>query len=184
MPDFPDSADKIRLLAMDLVKFLKATIRDTHDRPDWTDRNISMLQEFSACRGAASFPGDGGKQFLWDFIAYVERRGVLLAAESEHNRQPGDVEHDFEKLLYVRSPLKLMLCRVKGEEDADKICSDLSNFARDTCTEFSPAEVFIIYCVWWAGTGGTNRDRAYIMQIDGQPNHVPMGSGGFEALIV
>ena len=183
MQDFPNSADEIRTLAMDLVKFLKSGIKDTHGEQDWTDQNIHLLQTFSANNGAASFPGDGGKQFLWDFISYAKDRGILLAAESEWKTEPHEVNHDFEKLLYVRSPLKLMLCRVRNEDDAEGVSSRLSQFARSTCSEFSPSEVFIIYCVWFADRLGKNQDRVYSLQISGEPCHAPMGSVDFQPVI-
>jgi hypothetical protein len=45
----------------------------------------------------------------------------LIAAESEFDKKRKEIEHDFEKLLYVRSPIKLMMRRMKSEADAEEI---------------------------------------------------------------
>lgn len=183
MLNFPNSAFEIKQSAERLVKFLRENIQDTAGRPEWSERNFNLLRKFTADYDAANFPSDKEKEFLWDFVAYINGRGILLAAESEWNSEPHEIEKDFEKLLYVRSPLKLMLCRMSTEEQAEGIRTRLSYFAARTCTEFSPAEVFILYCVWWTGEGKENRDRAYILQIAGEPCHVPMGSLGFQPVI-
>jgi hypothetical protein len=180
MSEFPKSALEIRLTAERLVKFLRENIQDTHGRQEWSYRNFSLLRKFTAEYGAANFPSDEEKEFLWDFVAYIGGKGLLLVAESEWNSAPSEVEQDFEKLLYVRSPLKLMLCRMRTEEDAEGLRSRLSHFAASTCCEYSPAEVFVLYCVWWAGNAERNRDCVYSLQIGGEPSHVPMGSEGFQ----
>jgi hypothetical protein len=182
MPDFPDTAAKVRRLALGLVQFLKTNIEDTHDRRDWTERNLELLRRFAADYDAASFPSEDGGEFLWDFIAYVKERGILLAAESEHDKNPGGIDHDFEKLLYVGSPLKLMMCRMKSEADAESIRQRLYAFMKSTCCEYSTGEAYILYCVWWAGHYEHNRDRAFILQIPGEPTHVAMGDVEFQAV--
>ena len=185
MYEFPNSAQKIKTLALELVKSLRSETNNTHKQKEWSERNFRLLREFSADHDAASFPSidvktkTRNKQFLWDFVGYVKKRGILIAAESEWNKKPSEIEHDFEKLLYVRSPLKLMLCRMKTEEDAELIRKGLEHVAKTACTEFSSGEVFIIYCVWWTENEGKNRDRAYMLQIAGEPNHQPIGSKRF-----
>jgi hypothetical protein len=42
--------------------------------------------------------------------------GVALAVESEWNAPVDDIVADFEKLLIIKSPLKLMVYRVRGKE--------------------------------------------------------------------
>src|SRR6185437_16236482 len=45
------------------------------------------------------------------------KKGVELAVESEWNTAPGEVVYDFEKLMAIKAPLKLMLYRVtKGSK--------------------------------------------------------------------
>ena len=57
-------------------------------------------------------------QSLFDLIWWDDRRGrkgVALAVESEWNANQGEILHDFEKLLFIKSPLKLMIYRVRGK---------------------------------------------------------------------
>jgi len=182
MLEFPNSAEQVRESAHVLVKFLRESIKDTHDRQGWSYQNFKLLGEFSEKYGATSYPSDNENEFMWDFVAYMAKTGILLAAESEWSTVLNEVDYDFEKLLYVRSPLKLFLCRVRTEEEAETLRSRLSEVARTTCSGFSPSEVFILYCVWWADGDGNNRDRAYILQIPGEPMHVPIGSADFQSV--
>jgi hypothetical protein len=179
MKSFPNSAHDIETLAHKLVKFLQDKVENTETRTEWSKQNFRLLQEFSKDYEAVCFPDKeaGEKEFLWDFVGYIQGRGLLLAVESEWDKKISELKKDFEKLLYVRSPLKLMLCRMKTEADAEEIRSQLQAFAEDTCKEYSPAEVFIIYCVWWAkdeGESRDNRDFAYMLQINGKPVHRPI----------
>lgn len=70
--------------------------------------------------GLQTFPDDDRRrskprsQWLYDLIWWNDSPGhkaVCLAVESEWNRPVGEVLHDFEKLLAVKSPLKLMIYR-------------------------------------------------------------------------
>ena len=139
-----------------------------------------MLREFSDSHGAASFPSKGCPEFLWDFVSYIKERGIFIAAESEWNTEPSEIAYDFEKLLYVRSPLKLMICRIEKEEDADVIGKSFQEVMETTCAVYSPGEVFIIYCVWWADSKGENRDIAYSLQVDGEPDYVGITGKRFQ----
>ena len=75
-----------------------------------------------------------------------------------------------------------MLCRMKTEADAEGIRSGLEDFAKATCREYSPAEVFIIYCVWWSENAADNRDFAYILRIEGEPIHQPIQNEKFQLI--
>ena len=64
-----------------------------------------------------------------------------------------------------------MLCWVKKKEKADEILSWVKKCMEapsnePACTEFSPAEVFILYC-----TCSDKQDFVYELQIDGKPMH-------------
>jgi len=80
----------------------------------WTCQNISLLEEFFRKLGLACFfsGSPDGPEFLWDFVGYIKERGILVAAESEFSAKHDDIAYDFDKLLYGRSPLKLMICRI------------------------------------------------------------------------
>lgn len=176
--DFPKSAEQNRKLAEELVAFLRKKIGNTNSRTGWTSRNICLLQQFADKKGLGSFPdkrgGKAEKQFLWDYVAYASGRGLVIVAESEHDNKVKDraaFQHDFEKLLYVRSPVKLMLCWAKNKGKAEELYGWVSEFMRPvsgnpTCTEFSPAEVFVLYC-----TCSDKQDFVYWLQIQGQPMH-------------
>lgn len=60
----------------------------------------------------------GRSQWLFDLIWWDDRpgrKGVALAVESEWNAGKNHILHDFEKLLCIKSPLKLMIYRVRGK---------------------------------------------------------------------
>ena len=183
------SAEQSRNLANELVGFLKSEIHDTHRQEEWTQRNLSLLREFTQTKEAESYPSakdapieQKAKQFLWDFIAYKPKTGILLAVESEHENKEHSILYDFEKLLYVRSPVKLMMCRVAGEEDALKLRRTAQDFMEQTCTWYSPGEVFVLYCVWWSGHGQDNRDFAYLLQVKGECDYRGISTERFEAV--
>jgi len=100
-----DSVKDGLALADRLVGFLKSKIRDTHHRPEWTERNFDLLREFTNSLGIGGIlpsakkhcPGGKAKQFLWDFIAYKPQKGILLAVESEHMNDKHSILEDFEK---------------------------------------------------------------------------------------
>jgi hypothetical protein len=184
MLDFPNSANEVRQLALKLIGFLKKNIRNTLGRPEWGDQNFDLLQRFFGKGedglGLDCFSGNSKNEFRWDFVAYIEGRGLLLVAESEWDNKLIELESDFDKLLYPRSPLKLFMCRIRNPEEAERIRVSLSNLVRSNCAHYSSGEIFIIYCVWWAGSNGENRDIAYILQIEGEPNYQPIGDVYFE----
>jgi len=128
-------------------------------------------------------PGTDRKaEFLWDFIAYVQGRGILIAAESEFdNRNIASILGDFDKLLYVRSPIKLMICRVDEDNvHASVICEKAFAYMNECCSEFSPGELFIIYCRKWTNADGSNGDIVYQLQVNGEPMHRGITTERFE----
>jgi hypothetical protein len=142
------------------------------------------LEEHFRNTGLACFfsGSQDGPEFLWDFVGYIKGRGILIAAESEWNNRESSLREDFEKLLYVRSPLKLFMCRLKSkdqraaESEAESLHQNLRKLMEGTCTYYSRGEIFIIYCVWWAHEGGENRDIAYVLPVSGEPDYVDIES--------
>ncbi|HZL26415.1 MAG TPA: hypothetical protein VFC39_07790 [Acidobacteriaceae bacterium] len=186
---FPTTRQESKNLALELIAFLKTEIEDTRHQLEWSERNFSLLREFSNLKGAESFPTAKGTtpqdkraQFLWDFIAYVRDKGILIAAESEHGLNIDGLKHDFEKLLYVRSPIKLLMCRMQRADDDARVKDELSKYMKSACSTFSPGEVFILYFVWWAGDKDENRDVAYYLQIEGESSHVALTVERFERI--
>jgi hypothetical protein len=80
------------------------------------------------------------------------------------------------------------LCRIdarietEGEAmaEAARICSSFRHLMETTCTYYSPGEVFINYCVWYAGGNRKNRDISYILQIKGEPTYQPLENEQFQ----
>ena len=180
-------------LSRELIEHLKQGIRNTSRRDEWTQRNFALLREYAAKHGAESYPSAKDSppdlkaaQFLWDFIACQPRKGILLAAESEHNNTKESILEDFEKLLYVRSPLKLMMCRVSFAENAEKQANEIKDwvqeFMQKTCNWYTPGEVYVLYCVYWSGTNGENRDYAFRLQLNGPLEYASLTSERFEAV--
>jgi hypothetical protein len=187
----PSSAEAL-FLAKKLINSLHSGIENTHLRPEWTKQNLDLLRAFANEQGAESYPSDPKApdregQFLWDFIAYKPGHGILLAAESEHDNEKREIARDFEKLLYVRSPVKLMLCRLDhrhrtfddARAEANSIKNEMEKCMRRSCDWYTPGEVFVLYCVWWAEAGGTNRDVAFLLKIEGDLKYAPLGAAEF-----
>lgn len=181
MTDFPDSAAQTKELAFDLVRHLRAGIKNTNSRKEWTNRNIRLLDGFCRTKQLTCdyHRSVDGPEFLWDFVGYIADKGILITAESEHDVDRYEIAKDFDKLLYGSSPIKLMICRIDKAteaaaafEEAEKIRVDLETGIKGSCAHYPPGSAFIVYCVWWAEEGGPNRDFPYILQIDGEPHYV------------
>jgi hypothetical protein len=185
MIGFPKTAAAVRALAEELVCFLKKEIKDTQKQFEWTFKNVSLLNSYYRGQGLACFftGSPDGPEFLWDFVGYIEGKGNLIIAESEWSTKHEDIAYDFDKLLYGISPLKLMICRIhtrfNTEElafgEAEKIRSELEDQIRGNSKHYSSGEIFIIYCVWYADKNGNNRDFAFTLQIESEPNYKCIG---------
>jgi len=189
MRDFPNSAHEIRQLALKLVEFLKQNVEYAPTRQEWTCQNYRLLRKFFGKGkdglGLDCLPNDTEGEFLWDFVVYVKERGILLVAESEwDNKERDDIfpelEKDFEKLLYARSPLKLLMCWNKNPEQAERIRARLQADIEGICTYYSPGEVFIVYCTWRDEGNGKKEDIPYILQMNGEPKYQPTAGERFE----
>jgi hypothetical protein len=174
------SAKEIEKLGMELVKHLRISLTDTTDRKEWSKRNFTALRSFTPIGHEIQCfpsPASDGKErkaeFLWDFIAYVQRKGILIAVESEwENGHIESIQGDFDKLLYVRSPIKLMICRVdENKVKSSVVCERIFKYMNDCCSEFSPGEMFILYCRKWSNADGSNGDIVYKLQVCGEPMH-------------
>jgi hypothetical protein len=184
------TAEKIRAIASDLVDHLRVELTDTSDRRGWTDKNIYALQSFNpegfaleCSPWSASDGSDARGEFLWDFTSNVKGTGLLIAVESEWRNEIDEIRRDFKKLLYVRSPIKLMICRVDEKKVFGAcICDELFKCMKDECSEFVPGELFIIYCRKWSNDDGSNGDIVFQLQIEGEPVHRCITAETFAAL--
>jgi hypothetical protein len=176
MTEFPKSSVEIRALAQELVAHLNCGIEDTQYREKWSAQNFDLLHRFADSKSCASYSLYRQYEYLWDFTAFIRGSEMLLVAESEWEPTTHEIAKDFAKLLYAKSPLKLMMCRIDRPQDtvekatrtAEKVRLSLEKVVRDVCAYYSPGEAIILYCVWWAGGDGKNRDIAYILQMEGE----------------
>ncbi|HXR40727.1 MAG TPA: hypothetical protein VN776_16605 [Terracidiphilus sp.] len=188
MSDFPNSSAGIKQLANDLVKFLRGNIKNTTGRKEWTDQKLDLLKVFFDKNGIDSHSHRNRPEFLWDFVG-LKGKDILIAVESEWITKQEAVEYDFKKLLWSKSPLKLMICRIgkehqtteKAAKQGEEIRESIERFM-ESGKNYSPGEIFIIYCVWWAHKDGDNRDIAYTLQVDGKPDHVGIKGKHFQLL--
>jgi hypothetical protein len=86
----------------------------------------------------------------FDYAAYKRGKGFVIFAESEFdNSTDENLQGDFEKLLYVRSMCKVMMCWVSNAGEAIHIAEMLSDYANRVCDEFAPDEVYVLYFANW-----------------------------------
>jgi hypothetical protein len=172
--EFPRSAEEIRSLALRLVQHLRRELTDTRGRLEWTTRNLTALHSFpNEGYEVQHFPPPGSSNqkgaFLWDYIAYQQGSGILIAAETEFDSKAHKLKEDFDKLLYVRSPIKLfMFWLSKDEGTFEKVVAELAEYMA-SCSEYSPGEIFVLYCRTWANADGSTGDFASWLQIAGEP---------------
>jgi hypothetical protein len=180
---FPKTAAEIRELALRLVEHLRGALKDTHGRKEWTTRNLDALRSFpSDGYELQHFPEVSNQKgaFLWDYIAYQQDSGILIAAETEYDSKPNRLKEDFDKLLYVRSPIKVFMFWLnKDEAGFKRVISDLTEYMA-SCSEYSPSEVFILYCRTWENEDTSSGDIAWWLQIEGEPCHRDAKGKAFE----
>jgi hypothetical protein len=99
--------------------------------------------------------------FLW-FSGGSARR--VLAVESEWNaRRIQDLQHDFEKLLYFKSALKLMIVNECAGLAAGKIAEGLSKYVEDLPIARDEIVLLFVFCkkgvrkaYYYIGDGGSH----------------------------
>jgi hypothetical protein len=167
-------------LSDELIVHLSQQLNNTEGRKAWTNGNLSALQSFSIDGSPLlSYPQrDGTKlsglrgQFLWDHMSCTDE-DVILIAETEWNNSPVELKHDFEKLLYTRCPIKLMMCGL-WDRDGSEIAKELRDYAKSCSKNFGPGEVFILYCVGWMNSEGAERnDQVFRWQVPGEVASYP-----------
>lgn len=100
--------------------------RDTLQR--WTRATKEILTDFAGEHGwQAICTGVRNHEYLLDFIAVDPNTAdVQLAVETEWGSL-GSVVHDFRKLLYIKSDLKIMICG--SGAGGDRLCAQLETLA-------------------------------------------------------
>ena len=184
MKPFPSTAEEVRTIAFSLVQHLRTQLKDTHGRLEWTTRNLAALHSFSDHGYAIQhFPPPGGSNqkgaFLWDYCAYQQGSGILIAAETEYDSDLRKLKEDFDKLLYARAPIKLFMFWLDKSEDAfERVVSELFDFMKSS-SQYSPGEIFILYCRTWANSDDSSGDFVSWLQIPGNPASPDFSVCGF-----
>jgi hypothetical protein len=148
----------------------------------WTAENFAALDGFGPSGfDLKRFHRSNKSEFLWDYIASDDSQGIYLVAESEKATGLRDAEslplkHDFEKLLYVFAPLRLMMCEASDVGDAKRIAQLLDEYAKTCCANFQPGCVFILYCRVKAG-----KNIASCWQVAGEPQPMSLGAIAFSS---
>jgi hypothetical protein len=165
------TSDDIRLCAQELIASL-SDLRDARGEA-WTTENFVRLDAFARSKNPAlksyyKRPGENG-EFLWDFVASAPQVGIFLVAESEqavHNSgQIVALKHDFEKLLYVYSPIRILITKAKDRQHAQELANDLASYAQGCCLTFNPGASFILHFGLYGGSGNVS----YHWQSVGEP---------------
>ncbi|HZL25492.1 MAG TPA: hypothetical protein VFC39_03070 [Acidobacteriaceae bacterium] len=176
--DFRSPKDILRA-AKQLVEAFKESLEQNRTAV-WTEANFLALNhalppQFDLCkyyrhRNGWKEPNESnGTEFLWDYLASNDQNGIYLVAESERAtgkalREDRPFLNDFEKLLYVFSPLKMLICRARDSEDVTRITAKLSQYARGCTNHFQPGCIFILYCRVKSG------DQWFYWQCEGNPH--------------
>ena len=186
------SAAECLEFALRLVASIGSFPRDPKERPDWTEGNLEALYAFVESDYVKSrfpdpvhylarkhdFPARKiGEYLSFDYSVYVPSarsfetspagRGFLIFAESEFHKSLDGIKADFEKLLYVRAPCKVMMCWASQPSRATVIAKELSDYAHSNCNQFSPGEVYVLYFSNW-GTAAT--EPAFLWQAPEIPS--------------
>jgi hypothetical protein len=165
------SSIDIRNCAEELIADLQ-DLQDAHGK-DWTDENFRRLKAFVEKRDPTLecyYRKQGErKEFLWDFIASGLEEGIVLVAESEQEVHTAKhivaLKHDFEKLLYVYAPIRLLITKAKDRQDAQKLADELTAYAQGCCLTFNPGASFILHFGFYYGAGNVS----YHWQSAGEP---------------
>lgn len=179
-----ETAADIRRCADELIEALRDLPDVTGDA--WTLENFRRLDAFTREKNPTltsyhrKHPENA--EFLWDFIAVAPQVGVFLAAESEQEsvseEQVRLLKHDFEKLLYVYSPIRVLITKASDPNHAAKLAGDLTSYAQGCCLAFNPGAVFILHFCLWNGAGNIS----YLWQSSGEPAKPKMESIRFEVV--
>jgi len=78
-------------------------------------------------------------------MLWTNEQGVCLAIESELSRDNRHRLDDFEKLMYVKSPLKLFIYKTtKSPDDRDKFHASLAKYMQDLSQNIEGEEYLLM----------------------------------------
>jgi hypothetical protein len=125
--------------------------------PDWTSKvkaGLGMIaHDLPKCTWYASGGGntDGG-EWLLDGVAWqYDDRGQLnlpFVLESEWRRTPNELERDFQKLMVIRSELRIMVFNEALKADAGKRFEELIECVKEFRDSVS-GDRYLLACRCW-----------------------------------
>jgi hypothetical protein len=85
------------------------------------------------------------REFLIDFLWSQKGFGTLLACESEMCDKLTGMQHDFEKILCWKAPVKLMIVQERRDATPQQIADGLASYANDNIHQFVKDECFLLF---------------------------------------
>jgi hypothetical protein len=78
---------------------------------------------------------DGANSWEWMLdLVWMDKTSMLLAVESEFSNKPHRMEHrldDFEKLMFMKAPLKLFIYATRNTTEGEDVRRKLAEYLRD-----------------------------------------------------
>jgi hypothetical protein len=122
-------------------------------RKRWTKavKNVFRTEGLALGRETIDFYGThqgeekNYREWLLDAILYVEGRGVLVAVESEFERNVQGIIYDFWKLLSIKAPLKILIIdsRKQGTRYFRRLFEVINAYARGF-EQHLPREIYYL----------------------------------------
>jgi hypothetical protein len=142
-----------------IVGEIRAEVRrlEKDGRPDWNRRIKEVLRNLGKRNGYLVYPDPERKvgEWLLDVIWFDEETGaVRLALESELGKE-AEVLDDFQKLLCIKAPLKIMIYYVYKGSFVEKFAEYITRFDQNVEGEY--------YLLIEFAPGPA--DRAYFYQV-------------------
>jgi hypothetical protein len=85
------------------------------------------------------------REFLIDFLWSQKGFGTLLACESEMCANLIGMQHDFEKILCWKAPMKLMIVQERRDATPQQIADGLAGYANDNIHQFVKDECCLLF---------------------------------------
>jgi len=159
-------------LAKRIVGYVRSQNPDENNCRGWTNSVKAALRDIGHELNFEVYPEPQGGEFLLDVIWYSEAGGIELAAESEWHTKPAEVLADFQKLVYVKSPVKVMIYWVESHaRGGERVLGEMVGYMEKYNKHLAGEEyLFVAFgrrcddrCYWYvAPQDGTNKPISLI----------------------
>ena len=133
IPDTKEIFEYLKQIGEDLRSHPESKVVGYEGMRDWTEVK-SFYRGNENCR-----------EFLIDFLWSQKGFGTLLACESEMCDNLTGMQHDFEKILCWKAPLKLMIVQERRDATPQQIAAGLAGYANDNIHQFVKDESFLLF---------------------------------------